>query len=144
MNGIKEKQEYKGPSYSALAVSYITRIRLYMWFLWWLIFYYCYLLPASSTHLCLLNRTWGSLERPSHSIDLAEVRRYCIMYYQQSYVLIFSHEMALFPFTYYLNFKYLNLYPHCFCHVINQALRSCLKLLRILHLLCFNYMVTKY
>lgn len=48
----------------------------------------------------------GSLERPSHSIDLAEMRRYCIMYYQQSYVLILSHEMALFPFTYYLNFNY--------------------------------------
>lgn len=52
----------------------------------------------------------GSLERPSHSIDLAEMRRYCIMYYQQSYVLILSHEMALFPFTYYthLNFNYAN------------------------------------
>lgn len=46
----------------------------------------------------------GSLERPSHSIDLAEMRRYCIMYYQQSYVLILSHEMALIPFTY-LNFN---------------------------------------
>jgi len=30
------------------------------------------------------------------------------MYYQQSYVLILSHEMALFPFTYYLNFNYVN------------------------------------
>lgn len=30
------------------------------------------------------------------------------MYYQQSYVLILSHEMALFPFTYHLNFNYAN------------------------------------
>lgn len=36
------------------------------------------------------------------------MRRYCIMYYQQSYVLIFSHEMALFPFTYHLKFNYVN------------------------------------
>lgn len=36
------------------------------------------------------------------------MRRYCIMYYQQSYVLILSHEMALFPFTYHLNFNYVN------------------------------------
>lgn len=69
----------------------------------------------------------GSLERPSHSIDLAEMRRYCIMYYQQSYVLILSHEMALIPFTYHLNFnlceRYAWLYP-----AFGKVSRSCLIL----------------
>lgn len=61
-------------------------------------FFKSYLLAASSTHLSLRNRTWGSLARPSYSTDLAKVRRYCIMNYEQSYVLILSHEMILIPF----------------------------------------------
>lgn len=87
----------------------ITRVYLYTWFSFddW-----CFVSVTFCQLPLLTSVFWielgGSLERPSHSIDLAEMRRYCIMYYQQSYVLILSHEMALFPFTYHLNFNYVN------------------------------------
>lgn len=87
----------------------ITRVYLYTWFLLMVDVF----VSVTFCQLPLLTYVFwiglgGSLERPSHSIDLAEMRRYCIMYYQQSYVLILSHEMALFPFTYHLNFNYVN------------------------------------
>lgn len=87
----------------------ITRLYLYLWFSFW---WWCFISVTFCQLPLLTSVFWiglgGSLERPSHSIDLAEMRRYCIMYYQQSYVLILPHEMALFPFTYYLNFNYVN------------------------------------
>lgn len=104
----REREEYGGPSnQSASAVSYHPSTCTCDFFDDW-----CFVSVTFCQLPLLTSVFWiglgGSLERPSHSIDLAEMRRYCIMYYQQSYVLILSHEMALFPFTYHLNFNYVN------------------------------------